>query len=222
MHEQCFVIVEGNTRRVEVDEEGESGDYQWCFACACQGCAKPLGDTDTQQCMRCKCYVHVTCINDGACLSCVEPAPEQGPEPRRELRAFHTSWQSGRLWLKYEDAMMHSAACRTYPQLGAQPDWISGLKNCTWDKIKKHQQLGCHAVSLALWNSAGKVRKVTHTLPLELEPQAIRALFRVVYGAVKRRGMLGDVAGDTEAGELNGAMMPAACAIAGNLPQLQP
>ena len=26
--------------------------------------------------------------------------------------------------------MMHCAACRTYPQLGAQPEWISGIKNC--------------------------------------------------------------------------------------------
>ena len=74
LHEQCFVVVKGNTGRVEVDEEGESGDHRWCFTCACRGCAKPLGDTDTQQCMRCKCYVHATCINDGACLSCARPA----------------------------------------------------------------------------------------------------------------------------------------------------
>ena len=45
---------------------------------------------------------------------------------------------------------------------------------------------------------------MTHTLPLETR-QAIRALFRLVYHAVKRRGMLRDVAGDAEAGELNGA-----------------
>ena len=45
---------------------------------------------------------------------------------------------------------------------------------------------------------------MTHTLPLETRP-AIRALFRLVYHAVKRRGMLRDVAGDAEAGELNGA-----------------
>ena len=76
VHEQCFVVVEGDTGRVEVGEEGESGDNQWCFACACRVCAKPLGDTNTQQCMRCKCYVHVTCINDGACLSYARPAHE--------------------------------------------------------------------------------------------------------------------------------------------------
>ena len=27
VHEQCFVVVEGNTGRVEVDQEGESGDH---------------------------------------------------------------------------------------------------------------------------------------------------------------------------------------------------
>ena len=88
-----------------------------------------LGDTNPQQCKRCKCYVHVTCINDGACLSCARPAPEHVPD-RREVRAFHTSRQSGRPWLKYEDGMMHCAACRTYPQLGAQLEWILGIKNC--------------------------------------------------------------------------------------------
>ena len=60
MHEQCFVVVEGDAGRVQVDEEGDSGDNRWCFACACQGCANPLGDTDTPQCMRCICYVHAT------------------------------------------------------------------------------------------------------------------------------------------------------------------
>ena len=129
-----------------------TGDHRWCFTCACWGCAKPLGDTDTQECMRCKCYVHATCINDGACLSCARPAPEEVADPRSEQRPFHASWQSGRPWLKYEDRMMHCAACRAHPQLGAQPEWISGIKNCKWDKIKKHQQSGCHAVSLALWN----------------------------------------------------------------------
>ena len=100
MHEQCFVVVEGDAGRVEVGEEGEEGDNQWCFACACRGGAKSLGDTNTQHCTRCKCYLHVMCINDGVCLSCARPAPEQVPEPRREVRAFHTSWQSGRPWLK--------------------------------------------------------------------------------------------------------------------------
>ena len=50
---------------------------------------------------------------------------------------------------------------------------------------------GCHAISLALCNSAGKVRKVTHTLPLKTR-QAIRVLFGLVSRAVKRRGMLRD------------------------------
>ena len=45
---------------------------------------------------------------------------------------------------------------------------------------------------------------MTRTLPLETR-QAIRAHFRLVCCAVKQRGMLGDVAGDVEAGELNGA-----------------
>ena len=34
VHEQCSVVVEGDARQVEVGEEGELGDNQWCFACA--------------------------------------------------------------------------------------------------------------------------------------------------------------------------------------------
>ena len=34
VHEQCSVVVEGDATRVEVGEEGESGDNRWCFACA--------------------------------------------------------------------------------------------------------------------------------------------------------------------------------------------
>ena len=41
---------------------------------------------------------------------------------------------------------------------------------------------------------------MTHTLP-----QAIWVLFRLVYHAVKRHGMLRDVAEDAKAAELNGA-----------------
>ena len=59
VHEQCFVVVKGDAACVEVGGEGELGDNRWCFACACRGCAKPLRDTNTQRCMRCKCFVAV-------------------------------------------------------------------------------------------------------------------------------------------------------------------
>ena len=188
-HEHCFVTVGG---------EG----HRWCFACACRGCAKPLGNTDTQQCKQCKCYVHVECALDGLCLQCAPPTCPPCP-PTTKIRTFHTSWQSGRLWLKYENGVMWCAACCAHPQLGAQPEWIGGITGIRWHKIARHRKCGTHAVSLALWSSGSRVRHVTHTVPME-QRHALRAHFRLIYRAVKRLGMLRDVAGDAEAATLNG------------------
>ena len=98
---------------------------------------------------------------------------------------------------------MWCAACRAHPQLAAQPAWIAGITNIKWFKIAKHQKCGTHAVSLALWSSGGRVRHVTHTLPME-QREALRAHFRLIYRVVKHFGMLRDVAGGVEAATLNG------------------
>ena len=91
---------------------------------------------------------------------------------------------------------MWCAACCAHPQLAAQQ----------WFKIAKHQKCGTHAVSLALWSSGGRVRHVTHTLPME-QREALWAHFRLIYRIVKHLGMLWDVAGDAEAATLNGVNM---------------
>ena len=67
------------------------GGHRWCFACACRGCEKPLGNTDTQQCKQCKCYVHVECTLHGTCLQCAQPICPRCPPPTK-ARTFHTSW----------------------------------------------------------------------------------------------------------------------------------
>ena len=67
----------------------------------------------------------------------------------------------------------------------------------------RHQKGRTHAVSLALWSSGGRVRRVTHTLPME-QRHALRAQFHLIYRVVKRLGMLRGVAGDAEAATLNG------------------
>ena len=121
VHEHCFVTVGG---------EG----HRWCFACACRGCEKPLGNTDTQHCKQCKCYVHVECALGGSCLQCAQPICPPCPPPTK-TRTFHTSWQSGRPWLKYENGVMWCAACCAHPQLGAQPEWIAGITNIKWFQI---------------------------------------------------------------------------------------
>ena len=123
VHEHCFLTL-----------EGEANSDRWCFACACKGCAKPLGDSDTQQCKQCKCYVNVGCVRNGSCLQCAKPiCPPCPPAPK--VRAFHSSWQSGRLWLRYENGVMFCAACRAFPHLAAQPGWIAGIKNIKWYKV---------------------------------------------------------------------------------------
>ena len=79
---------------------------------------------------------------------------------------------------------MFCAACRAFPQSAAQPEWIAGIKNVKWYKVAKHQKCGTHAVSLALWQSGGKVRSATHTLLMETR-QALWAHFRIVYRPIK-------------------------------------
>ena len=98
---------------------------------------------------------------------------------------------------------MWCAACRAHPQLAAQPESIGGITGIRWHKICSHQKCGTHAVSLALWDSGGRVRRVTHTLAM-VQRHALRAHFRLIYRAMKRLGMLRDVAGDAEAATLNG------------------
>ena len=98
---------------------------------------------------------------------------------------------------------MWCAACRAHLQLGAKPEWIGGITSIRWLKIAKHQKCGTNAVSHSLWSSGGRVRHVTHTLPMEPR-HALRAHFRLIYRALKRLGMLRDVAGDAEAATLNG------------------
>ena len=153
VHGQCFIVMEGEAGRAADGEEGSSVENRWCFACACRGCAKPAGDANTQECMRCKCHVHATCIKYGVCLLCASPAHET-TLPRAEARAFHTSWWSGRPWLKFQHGVMHFEACRAFPQLGAQLEWIARNKKCKWAKIDNHQTSEIHAVPLALWDLA--------------------------------------------------------------------
>ena len=98
---------------------------------------------------------------------------------------------------------MWCAACRAHPRLAPQPEWIAGITNIKWFKIAKHQKCGTHGISLALWSSSGRVRHVTHTLPVE-QREALWAHFRLIYRVVKHLGMLRDVAGDAEAATLNG------------------
>ena len=96
-------------------------------------------------------------------------------------------------------AVIYCAACSAHPQLAAQPEWTASITNMKWFKIAKHPNCGTHAVSLALWSSGGRVRHVTHTLPME-QQEALRAHFRPMYRVVKHFGMLLDV----EAASLNG------------------
>ena len=98
---------------------------------------------------------------------------------------------------------MWCAACRAHPQWAAHPPWIAGITNMKRFKSAKHQKCGTHAVSLALWSSGGRVRHVTHTLPME-QREALQAHFRVIYSVVKHLGMLRDASGDAEATIWNG------------------
>ena len=80
---------------------------------------------------------------------------------------------------------------------------MAAIRNIEWFKISKHEKCGTHAVWLAVWHSARRVRHVTHILPME-QQEALGAHFGLIYRVLKCYGMCGDVAGDAEAVTLNG------------------
>ena len=77
--------------------------------------------------------------------------------------------------------------------------------------LKYHQQSGTHCVSLALWQSSGRVTSVIQTLPIHVL-QAILALFRTVYKIVQCSGPLTYLEGDAELVPLyGGTIIPSYC-----------
>ena len=69
--------------------------------------------------------------------------------------------------------------------------------------LKYHQRSGTHNVSLALWQSGGRVTSVIQTLPSHVL-QGILALLRTAYKIVHRSGPLRHLEGDAELMPLNG------------------
>ena len=60
---------------------------------------------------------------------------------------------------------MWCIACKQYPQLGHSVPFVQGTSNFMLCTLKHHQRSGSHAVSLALWQSGGRVTSVIKTLP---------------------------------------------------------
>ena len=79
--------MEGDAGQVQVDEEGDLGDNRWCFACACRGCANPLGDTDTA------CDVNAMCMSHALMMLLVSPvlAPHLSRSPNPIERFMHST-----------------------------------------------------------------------------------------------------------------------------------
>ena len=69
--------------------------------------------------------------------------------------------------------------------------------------LKYHQRSGSHAVSLALWQSGGRVTSVIQTLPSHVL-QGILSPFRTAYRSVHRFGPLSHLEGHAELVSLNG------------------
>ena len=65
---------------------------------------------------------------------CIQPPfltlPNNPFSPHVEAHAFHTSWLYGHPWLKFQHGVMHGEARCTYPRVGAQLEWISGIQKC--------------------------------------------------------------------------------------------
>ena len=106
---------------------------------------------------------------------------------------------------------MWCIACQRYPQFGHSVPFVQGTSNFMLCSLKYHQRSGSHAVSLALWQSGGRVTSVIQTLPSHVL-QGILALFRTVYRIAHRSGPLSYLEGDAELVSLNGGtIIPSYC-----------
>ena len=125
------------------------------------------------------------------------------PPPKK--RQFKREWLLTRSWLRYDATRdkMWCLACQQHPQLGHSFPFVQGTTNFMLCSLKYHQRVGSHAVSLALWQSGGRVTSVIQTLPSHVL-QGILALFKTVYSMAHRSCPLSHLEGDAELVSLNG------------------
>ena len=174
-----------------------------CFLCSCRACGQGVFTPDVE-CHTCHFRVCPGCTTNGICTSYVERCrPSDPPSPKK--RQFKREWVLTRSWLRYEATTdkMWCIACQQYPQLGHSVPFVQGTSNFMLCSLKYHQRSGSHAVSLALWQSGGRVTSVIQTLPSHVL-QGILALFRTVYRIAHRSGPLSHLEGDAELVSLNG------------------
>ena len=187
------------------------GSTVHCFSCTCRACGQEVSTPDVE-CHTCHFRVCPGCTTDGICTSCVERCRPSDP-PSLKKRQFRREWLLTRSWLRYEATKdkMWCIACQQYPQLGHSVPFVQGTSNFMLCTLKHHQRSGSHAVSLALWQSGGRVTSVIKTLPPHVL-QGIMALFRTVYRILQRAGPLSHVEGDAELVSLNGGtIIPGHC-----------
>ena len=157
-----------------------------CFSCTCRACEQEVSTPDVE-CHTCHFRVCLGCTTDGICTSCVERCwPSDLPSPKK--RQFKREWL---------------LVCQQYPQLGHSVPFVQGTSNFMLYSLKYHQRSGSHAVTLALWQSGGRVTSVIQTLPSHVL-QGILALFRTVYRIAHRSGPLSHLEGDAKLVSLNG------------------
>ena len=157
------------------------------FSCTSRAYGQEVSTPDVE-CHTCHFRVCPGCTTDGICTSCVERCrPSDPPSPKKPQ--FRREWLLTRSWLRYEATTdkMWCIACEQYPQLGHSVPFVQGTSNFMLCTLKHHQRSGSHAVSLALWQSGGRVTSVIKTLPPHVL-QGILALFRTVYRIVRRAG----------------------------------
>ena len=136
-----------------------------CFSCTCRACGQEVSTLDVE-CHACHFRVCPGCTTDGICTSCVwRCRPSNPPSPKK--RQFKREWLLTRSWLRYEATTdkMWCIACQQHPQLGHSVPFVQGTSNFMLCSLKYHQRSGSHVVSLALWQSGGRVTSVIQTLP---------------------------------------------------------
>ena len=139
-----------------------------CFSCTCCACGNELA-SHTVGCHACHFRVHPTCTTDGVCTRYAARQPVLA-DPVPKARKFSRAWQLTRPWLRYDPVcvLMWCEACRAHPKLGSSVPFEQGTSNFKLFTVKEHDNSGTHNVSVALWQSGGRVASVIPTLPVNV------------------------------------------------------
>ena len=190
------------------------GSNVQCVVCTCHTCGREMSSFDVE-CHKCHFRVRPGCTTDGIRTSCAERRRPSTPPPPKNGNSKQSGLLPLRPWLRYDagKGKMWCRHCQQYPPIGHSVLFVQGTWNLMLCSLKYHQRLGTHCVSLALWQSLGRLMSLIQTLPTHVL-QSILALFRTACTILQSSCPLTHPEGNAGLMPLNGGtILPSYCSL---------